>query len=297
MASEYLPSDFSDPWEHVRLLSDRTRNDTLVRLLERRAPGANVLEVGCGTGLLSCVAAKMGAKHVFAVEQTAIVERARALVAENGLSDRVTVIEGKLQDLEPKPVDFIFSELLNADPFFEEVHASMAAASRWLAPGGFLSPRRLKVYVALAWASEPAEEHAAALSEVERIGGAHGLSTGTLRETFDVRHPMRWVTHAERPVSSISAAFDLSIGTDDPLPEEATVSVWSRVDGDVGGALVWFSAEIDDDLWMSNPPGAGTHWGQMVCGWTRPLRVRGGERVTLSVRRIGSEVVVSPTTR
>ena len=66
------------------------------------------------------------------------------------------------------------------------------------------------------------------------------------------------------------------------------------VEGEVGGALVWFSAEVDDDLWMTNPPGAGSHWGQMVCGWTRGLSVRRGQRVALTVRRMGSEILVVP---
>ena len=54
-------SQFADPWEQLRLLSDAPRNALLIELLRRRAPGARVLEVGCGTGLLSCAAAALGA--------------------------------------------------------------------------------------------------------------------------------------------------------------------------------------------------------------------------------------------
>jgi SAM-dependent methyltransferase len=252
--AQYLPSDFSDPWEHIRLLSDRARNDALVRMLQRRAPGARVLEVGCGTGLLSCVAAKLGASHVFAVEQTKLAEQAKQLVVANDLQDRVTVIHGSIEDLEPQPADLVFSELLNADPFYEGVMPAMEAAARWLAPGGTLSPRRLKIYVALAWASEPSEEFAAAMGEVTRIGGEVGLRLDSLLQTLDARHPMRWVSHAERPVSTVACAFDLPIGSEALPPLETQVVVWSRVEGAVGGALVWFSAEVDDDLWMSGHP-------------------------------------------
>jgi hypothetical protein len=188
----------------------------------------------------------------------------------------------------------VFSELLNADPFFEGVVPAMDAAAKWLVPGGKLSPRRLKVYVALAWANEPAEEFDLANREVRRICEAHDLQSNVLLDTLDVWHPMRFVTHAERPVSTIACAFDFEIGTGAPAPDLAHIAVQARVDGAVGGALVWFSAEVDDELWMSNPPGAGTHWGQMVCGWTRALQVRGGEVIHLEVRRVGSEVVVAP---
>lgn len=289
-----LPIDFADPWEHVRLLSDRSRNDALLEMLRRRAPGARVLEVGCGTGLLSCVAAKLGAAHVWAVEPTPLVAQARAFVRGNGLDDRVTVVQGMIEDVPPVPVDLVFSELLNADPFTEGVVSAMNAAARWLAPGGRLSPRRLKVYVALAWASETPQEHGQARDEVSRLCGEVGLDAGPLLSALDVPHPHRFFTHGERPLSKAALAFDVPLGTGEAIPRETEVVVRSTVDGEVGGALVWFSGEVDDDLWMTNPPGAGTHWGQMICGWPRPLRVKRGRAVRLRVSTIGTNLLVMP---
>ncbi len=289
-----LPIDFADPWEHVRLLSDHARNDVLVEMLRRRAPGKTVLEVGCGTGLLSCVAARLGATHVYAVEPTALVERARAFVAANDLGDRVTVLHGTVEELDPVPVDVVFSELLNADPFTEGVVSAMRSAARWVVPGGFLSPRRLKVYVALAWATESPEEHQHARSEVSRLCGAVGLDPTLLLGTLEAPHPHRFFTHAERPLSLPVLAFDVPLGEAGRIPAEAEVVVRSTVDGELGGALVWFSGEVDDDLWMTNPPGAGTHWGQMVCGWSRPLKVRRGQSVRLHVSTAGTHLLVRP---
>ncbi len=289
-----LPEDFSDPWEHVRLLSDRSRNEALMRMLRARAPGARVVEVGCGTGLLSCVAAKLGAAHVYAVEPTVLAERAQELVDANGLRDRVTVLRAKVQELEPRPVDLAFSELLNADPFLEGVVGAMDSVAKWVVPGGLISPRRLKVYVALGWILEPPAEHAAARAEVERMCAEVGLDGGPLQAALGVGHPQRYFTHEERPISTIACAFDLPLGTGAPLPEETEVVVRSRVEGVVGGALVWFSGEVDDDIWMSNPPGAGTHWGQMACGWSHGVEVKGNEAVRLRLRRIGDQLIVAP---
>jgi SAM-dependent methyltransferase len=289
-----LPIDFADPWEHVRLLSDHARNDVLMQMLRRRAPGARVLEVGCGTGLLSCVAAKLGAVHVWAVEPTALVEQARAFVRANGLEERVTVLQGMVEDVPAQPVDLVFSELLNADPFTEGVVSAMNSAAKWLVPGGFLSPRRLKVYVALAWANEPPQEHAQARAEVTRLCADVSLDPTTLLATLDVPHPHRFFTHGERPVSKAALAFDVLLGTGEGIPPQAEVVVRSTVDGEVGGALVWFSGEVDEDLWMTNPPGAGTHWGQMVCGWPRPLPVKRGRAVRLSITTVGTNLLVRP---
>ena len=43
---------------------------------------------------------------------------------------------------------------------------------------------------------------------------------------------------------------------------------------------------------MANTPGIGSHWGQMVCGWSRVRRVRAGEQVALRVRVVEQQVVV-----
>jgi protein arginine N-methyltransferase 3 len=36
-----------------------------------------VMDIGCGTGILSMFAAKAGAKHVFAIDNSDIIERAK----------------------------------------------------------------------------------------------------------------------------------------------------------------------------------------------------------------------------
>merc|ERR1719179_118088 len=58
-----------------------------------------VLDVGCGTGILSMFAAKAGAKHVMGVDMSSIVEHAREIVNRNGLGDRVTIIRGKIEEI------------------------------------------------------------------------------------------------------------------------------------------------------------------------------------------------------
>lgn len=59
--------------------------------------GKVVLDVGCGTGILSLFSAKAGAKHVYGIECSAISTQAKQIVADNGYSDRVTIITGKVR--------------------------------------------------------------------------------------------------------------------------------------------------------------------------------------------------------
>merc|ERR1711981_796784 len=63
-----------------------------------------VLDVGCGTGILSMFAVKAGAKHVYGVDMSNIIDQAKGIVDDNGLSDRITLIKGKIEEIE-LPVD------------------------------------------------------------------------------------------------------------------------------------------------------------------------------------------------
>lgn len=73
-----------------------------------------VLDIGCGTGILSMFAAKAGASRVFGIECSNIVEYAKQIVAANNLSDKITIIKGKVEDVSLPDgithVDIIISE-------------------------------------------------------------------------------------------------------------------------------------------------------------------------------------------
>lgn len=51
-----------------------------------------MLDVGCGTGILSMFACQAGAARVFAVDASDILDTARQIIADNGFSDRTCLI-------------------------------------------------------------------------------------------------------------------------------------------------------------------------------------------------------------
>ena len=73
-----------------------------------------MLDVGCGTGILSMFAAKAGAAKVIAVDCSNIVEYARQVVIDNNLQDIVSVVKGKIEEVDMpdgiEKVDIIISE-------------------------------------------------------------------------------------------------------------------------------------------------------------------------------------------
>jgi predicted RNA methylase len=79
------------------------------------APGARVLELGGGTGVLSFFAARKASK-VYCVERIGEnAAAARKFLAGNGVADRVSVIEADADGyLPPEPVDVVICEMLHS---------------------------------------------------------------------------------------------------------------------------------------------------------------------------------------
>ncbi|TYZ59087.1 hypothetical protein PybrP1_007207 [[Pythium] brassicae (nom. inval.)] len=119
------------------MLQDRVRTSAYERAVLENAAGdfrdKVVLDVGTGSGILAFFALRAGARRVYAVELSAMAECARALLAHNGLADRVEVIRGKMEDVVlPERVDVVLSEPMG----FFLVHERMletfvAAGKKW----------------------------------------------------------------------------------------------------------------------------------------------------------------------
>uniref|UniRef100_A0A093VAW1 type I protein arginine methyltransferase n=1 Tax=Talaromyces marneffei PM1 TaxID=1077442 RepID=A0A093VAW1_TALMA len=110
-----------------------------------------VLDVGCGTGILSMFAVRAGAKHVIGVDMSSIIEKAREIVAVNGMADKITLLQGKMEEVNlPFPqVDIIVSEWMGYFLLYESMlDTVLYARDRYLAPGGKIFPDQATIYVA-----------------------------------------------------------------------------------------------------------------------------------------------------
>ncbi len=88
--------------EHILMVNDLFRGEKYLEAMRAKIkPGDVVLEVGTGAGLLTCLAARLGAKRVYTVEQSpALYQIACKTVAANGLSDKVTLINANSRELQ-----------------------------------------------------------------------------------------------------------------------------------------------------------------------------------------------------
>ncbi|XVE98027.1 hypothetical protein REPUB_Repub03eG0069900 [Reevesia pubescens] len=109
-----------------------------------------VLDVGAGTGILSLFCAKAGAAHVYAVECSQMADMAKQIVETNGLSDVVTVLKGKIEEIElpVAKVDIIISEWMGYFLLFENMlDTVLYARDKWLVNEGVVLPDKASLYL------------------------------------------------------------------------------------------------------------------------------------------------------
>ncbi len=285
------PDPFENPWEHVRLYSDAARNNAMIDLVTRHAAGKRVLEVGCGSGLLSCIAARAGATKVYAIEPTHMVQVAQELVRRNGLDGIVEVHRGYVQELEPRPVDFAFSELLHANPFNEGVVDASNEMARWVVPGGRLAPSRLKVHAALVPAAGPSNARVRAEAELAAHATRWNLDLSPVSRVLGGDEGYAYNTDDEHPVGPAVVVYDIALGDGRHIPEAVERTLEVDAPATVGGVMVWFEAQLDETAVLANPPQGAGHWGHLVLALPRSRTVNPGERLRIRFDVEGTEMV------
>ena len=175
--------------QHREMLEDVTRMKAYHAAIFGNAlhfAGKVVLDVGCGTGILSLFAAKAGARKVYAVEATKCARLAKELVASNGVANTtVTVIEGMIEEIElPEKVDIIVSEFMGHFLLRESmIDCVLVARDRFLKPEGAMYPSSAKMLLAPVTCRE---EHAASTRNFQAAANDWGGFVESCKRDWDI---------------------------------------------------------------------------------------------------------------
>lgn len=151
---------------HMQMLQDRVRTESYRDFFynnKEQIKGKVVLDVGCGTGILSMFAAKAGAKRVYGVDNSDIFAKTVEIIKENELDDVITLVRGKIEDICKNPeafgitekIDIIVSEWMGYGLLFESMLDSVLVARDALKPE-LMAPSQTTLVVS---ASDDSEYH------------------------------------------------------------------------------------------------------------------------------------------
>ena len=267
------------------MLADVQRNQALARAVQAVVrPGDTVIDVGAGSGLLSLLAARAGARKVYAVESDAMADVARCLVSLNGFADTISIVACESHKWSPpEKAQVILCETLGFAIFEEGFRSSLAdARERMLAPEGSLLPRCVRV-LAVPVAPIPEVPELGALSRI--FGFDYGPLARVFRGTFQ-----RVYAPFENELAKPVTLWSLDCYTMDTSALESEVCFEIERPGILAGHAIWFEADLGGGVQMSSRcPDVSNHWGQtyLAAAVRRPVEPGSEVRLTVSVEDLG----------
>lgn len=105
---------------------------------------------------LNRFAARAGARHVIGVDMSSIISKAKLIVEANGLSNKITLLQGKMEEvvlpmehLSDGKVDIIVSEWMGYFLLYESMlDTVLYARDKYLKEGGKIFPDKATIYMA-----------------------------------------------------------------------------------------------------------------------------------------------------
>ncbi len=264
------------------MLLDRPHLDAYAEALRRTVtPASVVYDLKAGTGLLSLIACRLGARRVFAVERTAAAEIVIEAAKDNGYAGRIVVLHAPpTQTTSHEHVDVVVSPVHKMPLSYPTDIVDLAAAwHRVASPDTHLLPEACTLWFAVVSAPE-----AFARTQAARNGPPYGL---------DLRSTSRYMENSPQPIRS---------GSECLLGEPVQ---WSRLEfrsmsafrprgggtftvvagGTAHGLLAWLDTEITDEIGVSNSPGSGgAAASQVFFPWPESVALEPGDQVEVGLR-------------
>ena len=291
-------SEIYSLYGYGKMIDDPARFDAYVEAIaEVGRPGDTVVDLGTGSGVMALLACRAGARRVYAIEMSDVIEVARQLAAANGFADRVVFFHGDSRKCElPERARVLFCDLRGTLPLFGNALDSLDdARNRFLEPCGVLIPQRDALLASLV---EAPETYAGLTHPWERgIPGAdlsaardlsvHAMSALRASPAQIVAGPEPWaeLNYLQSPGRSVRGAISFR------LTRPATVH----------GIGLWFDAFLRDKLsFTTGPVGPGAPekpfsvvYGQTLLPWIRPVTLTEGQEVSvvLSADLVDSDYV------
>jgi len=143
---------------YLDMMTDRHRMAPLEAAIRSVVKlGHAVVDLGAGTGVLTFLALKAGAAHVYAIERSPMIEVARRIARANGIDHRITFIHADARDVQPtQRVDGLIGDVRGALPLMvDNIDLFETVRDRWLKPGGYTVPLGDEIIVAPVSATKP----------------------------------------------------------------------------------------------------------------------------------------------
>lgn len=290
-SKDYYFDSYSHFGIHEEMLKDEVRTNAYKNSILQNAhlfKDKIVMDVGCGTGILSMMAAKAGAKKVIGVECASIHTQAVQIVKDNKLDHIVTLIRGKLEEITLpdgiEKVDIIISEWMGYFLLYESMlDTVLYARDKWLAPGGLLFPDKAQLYLCAIEDQQYREK------KIDFWDNVYGFDMSCIKELALVE-PLVDCCDAEQVCSDSVKILDIDLYTvtaeelDFASDFEITMARNDYVHALVGYFNTDFSKTHNKIRLPTGPKNKYTHWKQTIFYLDEMLVAHQGEKIKGSIK-------------
>lgn len=291
-SKDYYFDSYSHYGIHEEMIKDRVRTETYrAAILNNKHlfEGKIVLDVGCGTGILSMFAAQAGAKHVYGIDCSSIIEQAKKIVKINGFENQITLIKGKVEEVELpfpehkenlKQVDIIISEWMGYFLLYESMLDTVIyARDKWLVPeNGIILPDQACMYIGGLEDGNYKEERVDWWNEV------YGFDFSPIRE-IALQEPIVDVVNGNAVNTDVVPflSIDILTCTKEDLVFNNEFTLTAIRNDYLHGFVAYFECaftQLHKPIGFSTSPFSNfTHWKQTIFYLRDPLTVKEGEQM------------------
>ncbi|XP_017282208.1 protein arginine N-methyltransferase 3 [Kryptolebias marmoratus] len=270
---------------HEEMLKDKVRTESYRDFMYSNPDVFKdkvVLDVGCGTGILSMFAARAGAKQVIAVDQSEIIYQAMDIVRSNHLEDIITLIKGRIEDIKlpVEKVDIIISEWMGYFLLFESMLDSVLhARDLYLADGGSVYPDLCNISLA---AVGDAQKHQGRIVFWDDV---YGFNMACMKKAV-IPEAMVEVVNTDTLISEPAVIQTVDCNTVCLSELEFTTDFCLKMINTtectaiVGYFDIFFNKGCSNKVKFSTGPQVTkTHWKQTVFLLEKPIPVQAGEEL------------------
>ncbi|KAH0710107.1 hypothetical protein KY284_011534 [Solanum tuberosum] len=287
-SADYYFDSYSHFGIHEEMLKDVVRTKTYQNVIYKNSflfKDKVVLDVGAGTGILSLFCAKVGAKHVYAIECSSMADMAQEIVKLNGFSDVITVIKGKVEEIDlPVPqVDIIISEWMGYFLLYENMlDTVLYARDKWLVKDGLVLPDKASLCLTAIEDADYKED------KIEFWNSVYGFDMSCIRKQA-MMEPIVDTVDQNQIVTNcqLLKTMDISKMTSGDASFTAPFKLIAERDDYIHALVAYFDVSFTKCHkllgFSTGPKSRSTHWKQTVLYLEDVITVCQGEAVVGSM--------------
>jgi tetratricopeptide (TPR) repeat protein len=273
------------PQWHTPMINDKDRNNFYLSALKSVIKtNSSVLEIGTGSGLLSIMAANIGAHEINTCEANSIMATvAKQVIEDNNLSEKINVIQKKSNDIKigtdiNKPADILVSEIFSSNLLSEDVLPSLEdAKQRLISKKAKIIPEYGSIVIALFGGEDIGKN--IYTEKFERI------KLKKFNSIVAKKHVLQRQDLKIDLMSKTSEAFRFDFVNKNNFPSEnKKIEIESTKAGKSYGIIQWIKMEMSDGLKYENHPSNLTStstWQKILYLFDDPIELSIGQKITI----------------